>query len=57
MICNFCTKKAFLNLFQVALTFANSLKIIRAYTPRMMMRANPESTADAAVWSAGDWSL
>lgn len=57
MICNFCTKKAFLNLCQVALTFANSLKIIRAYTPRMMMRANPESTAEAAVCSAGDWSL
>ena len=57
MICNFYTKKEFLSLFKVALTFANSLKIIRAYTPRMMIRASPESTADAAVWSAGDWSL
>ena len=57
MICNFYTKKEFLSMFKVALTFANSLKIIRAYTPRMMILASPESTADAAVWSAGDWSL
>ena len=57
MICNLCTKKAFFSLFKVALTFDNSLKIIRAYTPRMMIRASPESTADADVWSAGDWSL
>ena len=57
MICNLCTKKAFLSLFKVALTFANSLKIIRAYTPRMMILASPESTADAAVCSAGDCSL
>ena len=57
MICNFCTINGFLRMCQVALTFANSLKIIRAYTPRMMIRASPESTADAAVWSAGDWSL